>query len=462
MSRALPQLIVFSYHKSGTSLLFHVMTKVCERLGLSLVNHFGLVDNLGPEPDVVLLPHSLLRAPLDWPYRAIRMIRDPRDIWVSGYLYHRHSDERWCIETNLDPTPPIGWPQVDHSFAHLTEAWKRHYLDRLNGKSYQRNLLELSLADGLAFELEGYSGCTFAAMRDWPLNGADALDIKLEDAMADFDTTMWRIFDHFGFDPDQSEAALEVACSEDVRRMDEAAIANRPQIHSRVISKWRNILSEDQIAGFEALHGDLIRELGYDMAGEDATFPEPMDAGVWFTDSDRPLAIAVEEVRLIWPGLTDPPEAIEPAVARGADVRLSADGVTIRPMVSRQGSYSFVVSPGTRQICLRSRRSAQIDASAPYLGSVRYLGVKVSEILIRSRSGEVVIPADDPRLIQGWHEVEQAGLCLWRWTNGLAELPWSGISGPAVVIVHCTALEEYPAHDEACLVVADRDEGAAG
>src|SRR5271170_7348660 len=97
MSRVSPQLIVFSYHKSGTSLLLHVMTKVCERLGLSLVNYFGVVDRLEPEPDVVLLPHSLLRAPLDWPYRAIRMIRDPRDIWVSGYLYqglvHQHRHE---------------------------------------------------------------------------------------------------------------------------------------------------------------------------------------------------------------------------------------------------------------------------------------------------------------------------------------------------------------------------------
>src|ERR1700710_1294872 len=99
MSRLGPQLIVFSYHKSGTSLLLHVMTKVCERLGLSLANYYGLVDRPGAEPGVVLLPHSLLRARLDRPYRAIRMIRDPRDIWVSGYLYHCRCapwDEEWC------------------------------------------------------------------------------------------------------------------------------------------------------------------------------------------------------------------------------------------------------------------------------------------------------------------------------------------------------------------------------
>ena len=70
-------------------------------------------------------------------------------------------------------------------------------------------------------------------MREWKLNGADAMDVKLEDVMADFDGAMRRIFDHFGFTAEQSQAALEVARSEDVRRMDDATIATRPQIHSR-------------------------------------------------------------------------------------------------------------------------------------------------------------------------------------------------------------------------------------
>ncbi len=267
MSRVSPQLIVFSYHKSGTSLLFHVMTKVCKELGLTLENHYGLVDRLQPEPDVILLPHSMLRAQFDWPFRAIRMIRDPRDIWVSGYLYHQRSTEEWCTNTDLDPTPPIGWPRVDYSFAHEPEDWKRRYLERLNGKSYQQNLLGRSAENGLDFELGGYTGCTLAAMREWKLNGVDALDVKLEDVMANFDGAMARIFDHFGFTAEQSRAAQDVARTEDIRRMDETAIAARPQIYSREISKWRRILPVERVAQFEARHGDLIRELGYELAG---------------------------------------------------------------------------------------------------------------------------------------------------------------------------------------------------
>jgi hypothetical protein len=170
MSGMSPQLLVFSYHKTGTSLLLHVMTKVSERLRLTLSNRFGLVDQLEREPDIILLPHSLppstgLGFQPGRPYRAIRMIRDPRDIWVSGYLYHQHCNEGWCVNTDFDPTPPIAWPKVDHSFAHWPEDRKREYFARLNGKSYQQNLLDRCVADGLAFELEGYTGSTLATMR---------------------------------------------------------------------------------------------------------------------------------------------------------------------------------------------------------------------------------------------------------------------------------------------------------
>jgi hypothetical protein len=263
MARKPPQLICFSYHKSGTSLLLHVMTKVGARLGLRVANHFGLVKHLDPEDDMILLPHSMLRCPLDRPYRAIRMVRDPRDVWVSGYLYHLRSIEEWCVSADFDPTSPILWPRVDHSVAHWPEDWKRRYLARLNGQSYQANLLQLSREAGLDFELEGYTGWTLAAMRDWKLNAADALDVKLEDLMADFDGMMLRIFDHFEFTAEQQDAALEEARSEDIRRMDDLAVANRPQIYSRTISKWREILSAAQITRFEYQYGDVITALGY-------------------------------------------------------------------------------------------------------------------------------------------------------------------------------------------------------
>jgi hypothetical protein len=411
MSFVSPQLICFSYHKSGTTLFLHVMTKISERLGLSMANHYGLVERVDPEPDVVLLPHSVLRGPIVRPYRAIRLIRDPRDIWVSGYRYHLHCDEPWCRNADLDPTSPIGWPRVDYSVAHWPEDWKRRYLERLGGRSYQQNLRDCSLADGLDFELEGYTGWTLKTMREWPLNATNALAVRLEDVMADFDAAMLRIFDYFGFTAAQTQAALEVARSEDVRRMDSVAIAERPQIHTRAISKWREVLSVAQIARFEEAHGDLICALGYELAGA-------VPGGV---ENAGEIAAATD-ARGTWHSVA--------TMAQDAKVRLSADGVTIHPMVTGRGTYHFVVPAGIGQVWLESRSSAAANS-----GDTRRLGVKIREIAIRSDVGEIVIPSDDPSLTAGWHDAEHSGTALWRWTDGAAALPWAGVSGPAVVTI---------------------------
>jgi hypothetical protein len=453
MSRSSPQLLCFSYHKSGTSLFLHVMTKVCERLGLTLANHYGLVERLDPEPDVVLLPHSIIRGPLRQPYRAIRMIRDPRDIWVSGYLYHLRCDEEWCRNSDLDPTPPIGWPRVDYSVLHWPEDWKRRYLKRLSGKSYQQNLLDRSRDEGLAFELDGYTGCTLATMRDWASNGIDALDVKLEAVMADFDGSMLRVFDHFGFTASQRQAALIVARSEDVGRMDDAAIAARPQINSRTISKWRTVLSVAQVGRFEERHADLISELGYEPIAGDVDSPKTHVESADFIAADITAVAQSGAPNPVMSPMTQQPQSggnRSPVVLTSPDakIRLLVDGIDIFPTATSQGSYTFIVHPDAGEVRLESRWRIPANPNPVSPTEPRRLGVKVSGIKIQSDIGERVIAADDPGLSQGWHDAERVSTAWCRWTDGSAVLPWDGISGPAIVTVWCGTLAEYPIIDD--------------
>ena len=153
-----PQILIFSYHKTGTTLFDRVMRKLAERFGLSVTVQYGMAHHIDSHADIVLLPHSLSGFALARPYRGVRVIRDPRDIWVSGYLYHCRTNEGWCVNTNFNPTPPITYPRVDFSLQHRPERWKRNWLARLNGKSYQQNLRERDRAAGLDFELAGYTG----------------------------------------------------------------------------------------------------------------------------------------------------------------------------------------------------------------------------------------------------------------------------------------------------------------
>jgi hypothetical protein len=260
------QSLVFTYHKSGTVLFENVMQRVAARLGLRSATRYGLVTELDQRTDIFIIAHSLLGFELSRPFRGVRVIRDPRDIWVSSYLYHRRCPEGWCVNTDLRPQPPIGYPQVDFSMRHRPERWKREYLKRLGGKSYQQNLLERDRDAGLAFELAGYSGATLEAMCAWrPM--PQVIDVKLEAIAADFDGVMHQVFRHLGFDAAQCDIAVECAAAEDVARMDDATLAKRSHIHSRELSKWRSVLTTAQVAAFEGRYGGLIRALGYELAG---------------------------------------------------------------------------------------------------------------------------------------------------------------------------------------------------
>ncbi len=249
------------------------MRAVGERCGLSVALHYGLVEKIDPAADIVLLaqPRSSVPgfrgAPVFLP-RDTDHVRDPRDIWVSGYLYHRRCPEGWCVNTDFDPSPPIAYPRVDYSFQHYPERWKRAYLAWLDGKSYQRNLLERDQAAGLAFELAGYTGCTLDAMRGWRVTTEDLLDVQLEAVTRDFDGAMLAIFRHLGFSEGECEQAIALAAPHDIARMSDDAVARNPHIHSRNISKWRDFLSAAELGEFDRRYGDLIVNLGYKLSNQ--------------------------------------------------------------------------------------------------------------------------------------------------------------------------------------------------
>jgi Nucleotide-diphospho-sugar transferase len=261
-----PQMLIFTTHKSGTTLFHRLSHKLAERLSLRVTTIYGLVREIDPELDMVVLAHSLLGGRIERTYRAVRVVRDPRDVWVSGYLYHRRTEEGWCANSDLDFRAPIGWPQVDFSMVHRPERWKRTWLERLDGRSYRKNLLDRNTADGLAFELAGYTRCTLEAMRDFPLKSEQLLQIKLETIGSNFDVAMEGVFRHLGFGEHELPTVMEVARSEDVSRMDDAAVEADKHITARLLSKWRFFLSPDQVRLFEQDWGDLVEELGYERA----------------------------------------------------------------------------------------------------------------------------------------------------------------------------------------------------
>jgi hypothetical protein len=255
-------MFVFTYHKVGTVLMMNAIDTVAAALGLTVTAVAGRISAI-PSTDIVVFMHSLVAADLSkHDFRGVRLVRDPRDIWLSGYFYHRTCTEAWCTNTDLSATLPILYPKVPASRLHLPDVWKRHYLQSLRGRSYQQNLLRLPQSEGLAFELDGYAGWTIESMLTWNEHPA-VRDVPMETLAADFDGTMRAIFSHLGLDGEQLDSAVRLAAQHDVARMSDIEVSANPHIHSRELSKWRKHLTDADLARFEDRFPGAPDLLGY-------------------------------------------------------------------------------------------------------------------------------------------------------------------------------------------------------
>lgn len=263
MPRSTPQILIFCHHKIGTVLSRQIFGNFARVFGLKFASVYGLAASVDPAADIVVFGHSQIGFDLDrLDYRGLHFRRDPRDVWVSGYLYHQRCKEAWCLNTNLAPTPPIRAPQVPFSVQHRPDAWKTAYLQGLGGRSYQENLRRLPRPEGLRFELDRYAGWTIEAMADWQSRSA-IHEMKLEDLSTDYDGTMLAAFRHLGFAGRALDIAMQIAAREDIGRMSDADIEKKQHIHSRQMSKWRTFLEADDLPLFNERYADVPGRLGY-------------------------------------------------------------------------------------------------------------------------------------------------------------------------------------------------------
>ena len=102
----------------------------------------GSVSPFAPDIDIVVYDRANDFRPQDLggrAYRASHLIRDPRDVVVSGYHYHRRTDETWVHEPS----------------------------DRYGGLSYQAFLLGVDEHDGLMAEIDRCARSSVAEMDAW-------------------------------------------------------------------------------------------------------------------------------------------------------------------------------------------------------------------------------------------------------------------------------------------------------
>lgn len=260
------QRIICCHHKVGTVLLGNVFSEIARSLGLSFLELYGTQSELPADPDIVLLAHSgfdLRR--LHRPIRAVHVVRDPRDVLVSGYLYHKRCTEYWCVNRDLSLVEPILFPRVPYSQQHRTEAWKRRYLIALGGRSYQDNLRSFGRDRGIFFELDNYAGWTIENMLEWRYDLPSVMEINFEQLHQEFDTLWQRMFWHLNLiDLSlKTDSLLSIARSHDLNRMSPNDLKRNHHVSPGRLTKWPEYLTSSHLHAIDERFPRIRERLGY-------------------------------------------------------------------------------------------------------------------------------------------------------------------------------------------------------
>jgi hypothetical protein len=151
------------------------------------------------------------------PYVGSHMIRDPRQIIVSGYFYHLKTDESWCKKEKY-----ADW---------YKQAFGRRPKSDFGEKTYQQILNGRSKDQGILFEMQNVGKEVINQMLKWDCNNPSIIELKYEDVIQDQKDWFPRIFRKYGFDGEQIKAARGIALNHNVFSLRNRIIGLVEKVH---------------------------------------------------------------------------------------------------------------------------------------------------------------------------------------------------------------------------------------
>ncbi|WP_026798438.1 hypothetical protein [Planktothrix prolifica] len=161
------------YHKVATSSFTQVFNKICKKFNWEFQESY-LNKKLQPETKIFLANHSNI----DWsnlpPYIGSHIIRDPRDVIISGYFYHLWCHEKWCHTKKLE----------------------------YDNRSYQELLNSVSQDEGITLEMKRVKGM-IKNMLAWNYSNPNIIEIRLEELAVNEKAVFEKVFQKYGFNQEQ-------------------------------------------------------------------------------------------------------------------------------------------------------------------------------------------------------------------------------------------------------------------
>lgn len=230
-----PVRFVATHHKVMTT----YFTAVLRPLAFALRLPYQKVHSEPPgaQARLVLSMHGKLDLPALGRYRGIHVMRDPRDMIVSGYHYHKWTLEDWV-----------------------------HRPDE-NGVSYQEKLNRADSHDGLFMEIDHFIFFYRRTLENWDISDPDIYEVAYEDLMGSDRARIYgEMFAHLGLEGRDHDLAT------DLMRLLEAksrsgrsagAVVAKSHLRSGRSGQWQAELEPDHVAYIEKELGPVLRKFGY-------------------------------------------------------------------------------------------------------------------------------------------------------------------------------------------------------
>lgn len=228
------KILIGTHHKTGTVWMISLFKAICNAFKLRFF--VGEQNDMPDDFHVFLQNQSKFDFELfPFPYKGLHLIRDPRDMLVSGCFYHQTSSEKWL---------------------HV----KR---ENLEGMTYQEKINSYKdLEDKILFEMEHSGRHHIRKILQWDYKNADFFEVKYEDLIADKDLMIFhKIFTFLGFPGKAIPELLKISYTKSLF----SGSVDRPgHIRSGRPQQWKEHFTPKLKDKFIELFGDALIELGYE------------------------------------------------------------------------------------------------------------------------------------------------------------------------------------------------------
>ena len=236
-----PKLIFHgTYHKMGTVWLMRVLQRVADLYDITMQKCNLVGDRLQTGTGLIFANHSQLELGELGDFVGSHLIRDPRDVIVSGYFYHLWTDEAWAHQP------------------------KQEY----DGQSYQQFLNSTDQHAGISAEIDRFSKYVDEySLRKWNYRDPRIIELRYEDLIADEAGIFERMFRHYGFHEKAIRRCVKAALQfsfEKVTARKPGEATEKQHLRSGKPGQWRDVLSREHCEAIRVQFGDLLVKTGYE------------------------------------------------------------------------------------------------------------------------------------------------------------------------------------------------------